>query len=495
MKVNFITAKNRIAVFLWQRVVHRPISTSVSHHDSFCKSCYTVCSMTRRVRRIIFFSFTLLFISIAPLIVLYSSGYRFSAKKRSFVKTGALFLESYPKEAEIFINRKKYKRTTPTHVPRLVPNQYLITIRKSGYQPWNNIIEVRENQTTFIQHVQLFRTDPPVSLLRPIPTTSPILISPDRSLLAWQEETSITIHNTNTKGERIIPLEKPLSSSRTTRMSWSASGKYLFLANPPHGAMVETETGDLSNILLPPSSRVFPHPLQDSSLIIASPHGVATINSLTKKQEPIIALSSPIQSTIPSRQGIYYIISPDSNPSLLRAPYSINKKPEHLASLPAGTYEGELVSEDLLSIRNAKNGDLFFFSSLYQEREKKGLIGPFSRVQQAVISPNKNTILLVRERELSLLSLPLAPESKEEILLRISSPITAAAWLPDSVHVLWASEGILSATEIFRASQRNSWQLASFEDIAEIQPAKSKKEIYLKALKDGQWGIFLVKIQ
>ena len=43
---------------------------------------------------------------IAPLLILYSLGYRYDFVKGSLEKIGVLFIKSYPKSANIFLNNK-----------------------------------------------------------------------------------------------------------------------------------------------------------------------------------------------------------------------------------------------------------------------------------------------------------------------------------------------------------------------------------------------------
>jgi len=61
--------------------------------------------MKLRYRRLIYSTFIFIFVILTPIIILYTSGYRYNFKKRTIEKTGILYLESKPKDALILINQ------------------------------------------------------------------------------------------------------------------------------------------------------------------------------------------------------------------------------------------------------------------------------------------------------------------------------------------------------------------------------------------------------
>ncbi|MHA1657494.1 MAG: hypothetical protein ACTSUT_00005, partial [Promethearchaeota archaeon] len=62
--------------------------------------------MKKKTRLILLFSCMALFFTVAPLILLYSQGYRFDFDKNKIVKTGGIFIEVSNTSAEIYINEK-----------------------------------------------------------------------------------------------------------------------------------------------------------------------------------------------------------------------------------------------------------------------------------------------------------------------------------------------------------------------------------------------------
>src|SRR3989338_3734841 len=113
--------------------------------------------MPLHTKRIIYSSFMLLFAAIAPLLILYTSGYRFNLKKGELSKTGVIFLETTPRQANIELNDKLVGTKTPLRLKNLGPNEYNLLISKAGYKSWEKIIPVFAGQTSFLQYVRLFK--------------------------------------------------------------------------------------------------------------------------------------------------------------------------------------------------------------------------------------------------------------------------------------------------------------------------------------------------
>jgi len=115
--------------------------------------------MNLNKRRILYSFFIFLFFLIAPLLILYSLGYRYDFVKGSLEKIGVLFIKSYPKSANIFLNNKLQANKTPTQIVNLISNTYDVRIEKEGYHTWQKNLEVRPQETTFAEEVTLFKNN------------------------------------------------------------------------------------------------------------------------------------------------------------------------------------------------------------------------------------------------------------------------------------------------------------------------------------------------
>ena len=93
----------------------------------------------KKKNRLILLAFCIvLFLLVAPLILLYSQGYRFDFDKNKVVKTGGIFINISNTSAEIYINEKFVKKTgffaNTALIENLLPKKYNIEVKKAGFQ-------------------------------------------------------------------------------------------------------------------------------------------------------------------------------------------------------------------------------------------------------------------------------------------------------------------------------------------------------------------------
>lgn len=115
--------------------------------------------MSIYIRRLILFIFILAFIILAPILILFYSGYQWDWRKNKIVKTGAFLIESNPKNALIYLNGKLQKKKTPALINNLLPDEYLIEIKKPNYYSWQKLLNIESKKVTFAQDIQLFLKD------------------------------------------------------------------------------------------------------------------------------------------------------------------------------------------------------------------------------------------------------------------------------------------------------------------------------------------------
>lgn len=126
--------------------------------------------MTKKTRLIILLVCILLFIFIAPSIVLYSLGYKIDFEQKKIVATGGIYLKIWPQPAEVFVNSKLKGKTKmfsdDIFVQNLLSKQHNILIKKDGYFPYEKIIDVKENEVAKLEHIILFKENIPFESLK-----------------------------------------------------------------------------------------------------------------------------------------------------------------------------------------------------------------------------------------------------------------------------------------------------------------------------------------
>ncbi len=96
--------------------------------------------LTKKQRYLSITILAILFILVAPIIVLYSLGYTFD-EQFTIQKTGGIFIHSDVANTSVFVNKDFFKSNgifiRNTLIQDLVPNKrYLIEVHKQGYQSW-----------------------------------------------------------------------------------------------------------------------------------------------------------------------------------------------------------------------------------------------------------------------------------------------------------------------------------------------------------------------
>ena len=107
-------------------------------------------------RRLIAFIFILIFLICAPILILYTAGYRYNLKKDQLQKTGALVLATKPTGADITLNKTLLEQTTSARINNLLPDDYFITINEKNYYPWQKKLTIKAQETTFAEDIILF---------------------------------------------------------------------------------------------------------------------------------------------------------------------------------------------------------------------------------------------------------------------------------------------------------------------------------------------------
>ncbi len=161
--------------------------------------------MTLTIRRILYLSFAAVFIAVAPVLVLYASGYRFNFYKKKIEKTGSLFISTTPPTVNIKINNTFLTdQTTPLKLNYLMPNDYYVTISKKGFTSWQKKLTVYPGKITFAEHIYLFKSKPNFQKIAP-KNTDFWTYNPRLDFILWQEENGeFYLYNLLTKNKKNI---------------------------------------------------------------------------------------------------------------------------------------------------------------------------------------------------------------------------------------------------------------------------------------------------
>lgn len=95
------------------------------------------------VRKILFWLFFCCFLILTPVVTFYSLGYKFDINAKKFQKTGAISIQTQPKEVFVILNDKEITSATPYVVRGLLPGKYNLSLVKEGFYDYKLPIEVK----------------------------------------------------------------------------------------------------------------------------------------------------------------------------------------------------------------------------------------------------------------------------------------------------------------------------------------------------------------
>ena len=107
--------------------------------------------LSRKKRRIYFYTFSLVFLIVIPIVILYAQGFRFT-RNWQILETGGVYVTSNESESRVYIGGELEKitgvLTRGVFKQNLKPGHYSVEVGKVGYFPSVADIVVRENFVT-----------------------------------------------------------------------------------------------------------------------------------------------------------------------------------------------------------------------------------------------------------------------------------------------------------------------------------------------------------
>jgi hypothetical protein len=145
-----------------------------------------------------------IFAFIAPLIIMYSQGYRFDVKKFRFVETGGIYVKAYPSEADVFLNNEIINKTSffsrDILIKNLLPENHTVKVEKKDYHTWEKELTVEPKIVSEAKYIIMFKNNIVFSLIKddienfyPYPNKNHfLLVTASNELFSYDLETKKT---------------------------------------------------------------------------------------------------------------------------------------------------------------------------------------------------------------------------------------------------------------------------------------------------------------
>jgi hypothetical protein len=116
--------------------------------------------MTRRKRRALFYALLLTFFFIGAGAVLYANGWRFNPLKLEFKKVGAIYVRSYPVDAEIHLDGQPVENKSGffqsgTLIGDLFPGNHKLQLTLPNYETWEENVSVLPSLVSEVKYAVL----------------------------------------------------------------------------------------------------------------------------------------------------------------------------------------------------------------------------------------------------------------------------------------------------------------------------------------------------
>lgn len=293
--------------------------------------------LTRKIRVVIMCSLITVFFVTAPLILLYTAGFRYSFSEHQIKRTGVLNIDAAPTDMEVTLNNIKQKNKLPLYLPNRAPGTYKIILSKPGYKPWEKDVVIASNQTTYIKDITLFKDALPVQILEEREAPLSVIFSPTAkyALLVSQDKGNKNIYEVdlyNPATDIINPIFRSRLNEQPT-ISWSPFAEFAAILTKRENAY-DAQIFDAGN---PDTAPIysFKTPITDYKWMKDSPgpalyarsnNAVYLLNSMEKKKSPNIDFD------IVDGASEFSITRFDGNLQVARIENSANKETKTLST-------------------------------------------------------------------------------------------------------------------------------------------------------------------
>lgn len=439
--------------------------------------------MTKKIRNIIFLFLALLFLIIAPLVVVYSLGWRFDWQTKKIIQPGMFYFKAWPRNCQIYIDGETKKKTDiffgSVLIENLMPKTYEIKITKKGYYPWQKNLAISKREVTEAKNVILVPQNPELKFLSN--NTEEFFFSPDKKIIITKEKQdegwslkiietkeNIKSHLISQEDLKIGALDqtKNLEQIELINLRFSDNSQKILLTLGAKERLyyfildINTKNIIPLDFLKIDIEKIFFHTEDENKILILSNSDLIEAN--IEKKETIDPLIKGIVSLNTNGRDIYYI----SKEGFVFKTYNLGQNQERINIMPI---EIKQESKYELQILN-NNVFLKESSSLYMlNQENLSFEKIFGPDQDVKISDDSKKIAYFSDHEIWVMFLEKKyeqpkKEPKDKVFInRFSENIKDLFWYTDH-YLIFSLEDKIKIAEIDDRDKINIVDLAEYKD-------------------------------
>lgn len=446
--------------------------------------------MSHTIRRIIFWSFVLIFCIATLLLSLQAAGYKLSLKYpfslgRMLQKTGMLIVESNPQGAALSLDGKpltklslpafrKNETATPAKIGGLLPGKYQLTLELEGYWPIQKMVEIVPGQTTVIDQINLFRNELPWLLLAS--SEGNFSLSPDGRFILAGVDKAWKLVDTATQTE--TELQATASSSR---FSWIDGGEKLLLGNTLFDLKKKQESSDFSSSIGEADALCYQSGQQ--KLFYAYAGNLNCLNTTDLSSE-VITQSGEIQEVATGSDYLVIVATQDNQTKLKIISYAGQMLKS--VDIPFSSYRLEIDRAGLVDLYDLDKQTLYIIDPAASGQP---LLKSYSKVSSwQWLSPS--LLLYATDFEIHLAS---PRDNSDQIVIRIAEKIQGAFKQESSNFIIYAAGDSLRALEM--TGQNISLELFRAQGVKLFGFDQQEGVAYFFAKVGQQQGVYQMKVR
>jgi hypothetical protein len=450
--------------------------------------------MTYKTRKILFIIFSILFLLITPLTILYAAGYKINFKNFSIQKTGALIVETEPRNAIVYLDNLAAKNIilkigslkpkilyTPAKIKNLLPGDYDLRLQLEGYWEWRNKITIKPNETTILNDILLLKKDLPLLLSE---NSFPALFdSPEKKGFAYFDaKNELKIYNTDS--DLIEDLAIGTSTSR--KALWSASGRRILVDNNIYYNLDNNTKIDLKNSIPSKVNRINWDSSDESLIYYSTDNDFFVIDTDTLSSSLVISSKRIIDFIFKDKELI--TVEENLGKTTLNI-YGRNKeKPIKSIDIPYSKYYTFInPSDKLINLFDNDKKTLFLFD-LQSYTPLKDVIDNI----KSSFWIDDNTLLFNSDNEIRTYNLK---DRSKNLLTRLSEKLNISIWHPSGKYVIYSTDNAIYSFEPLNNEKNNIVELTKFQEVDFLHMDKKGEALYFYGKIGNQKGLYILSLK
>jgi len=420
-------------------------------------------------RRILPIIFIIAFLALAPVIIFYTSGYRWNPKKGKVERYGTVIFDTIPSGAKISVDGRAISDKTPVTIQDMPPGSHRFNLDRDGYTSWSKTLDVLPEKVTFINNIWLWKKS--AAKFTYATDLQALSLSPDGShaLLTSTSPTKVIVLDTTDGTALGLPIES--GAIKLHDVIWSDNDRYAVIGS--HGDAKNQWLVDAFGQRAPLKLPTAEYRWNGSILVGNNYKSIISINTSN------FALDTTLlpQGT----RDVSDLADLKTTTGTSNLIYVLKNKPNQGLILPPGDWNFYFFTKNQAYLKDGNS----WLALEYKKNPPEYHTAQGNELLPLTVK-RQTTYLIINGTELWIWD----GTGDPELILRQGKPIVGAAWHHDGYNLFFATETSVFAMELDPRDRRLMTKLADFSHIRGFS-AYNKKLFILgeKDNKDGLWTI------